>query len=182
MRIKSLLFCLLAVCTISLSSCKQKDGEEDRNYADDFKGTYTMSMTPSISLSAPVLGEMEAPIEPVDGLKCSITGTIKNKAVVTLLKDNTPLFVFNGNCDENGMHLSSYNIAQDNLDLGGEYGEVSLDVTFGSVTVKAPVNGAISWTTSLTGTVGMEVEVTTGVVLPVEAELSGNLNFSGVKQ
>ena len=85
MRIKSLLFCLLAVCTISLSSCKQKDGEEDRNYADDFKGTYTMSMTPSISLSAPVLGEMEAPIEPVDGLKCSITGTIKNKAIVILL-------------------------------------------------------------------------------------------------
>lgn len=175
MKFKSLLVCLLTVCAIALSSC----GKEE-NYAENFIGTYTMTMTPSISMSIAGI-ETETPVEAIDGIKCTIKETTKNSVVVTLLDGNTPIFVFNGNCDETGMHLKTYTINEE-MYLGEEYGDIDMNLTFGSATVAEPVNGKISWTTSLTGTIGMEMEVTPGFTMPIEAELAGNMAFAGTKQ
>ena len=184
MKVKSLFFCLLALFAVTLSSCdKETEKEKEVNYADYFKGTYAMTMTPSISMT--IVGmESETPIESIEVAgKCTITSAVRNKTVVTLYDENgTPMLVFSGNCDENGMHLSSYDIAQEDLYLGEELGNVSMNVTLGSATVAKPSNGVISWSTSLTGTIGMEMEVAPGYSMPIEAELSGNMNFSGTKQ
>lgn len=176
MKIKTLLVSVLAVCAIMLSSCGK-----DKNYADAFEGTYSMVMTPSISVSVAGV-EQETPIEAIEGIKCTIKETVPNTVSVTLMdEDNTPLFIFAGTCDETGMHLKSYTINQE-LDLGEDYGDIDLNITFGSATASEPVNGSIAWTTTLSGTIGMEMEVTPGFSMPVEAELAGNMAFSGIKQ
>lgn len=186
MKVKSLFFCLIAVFAVTLSSC-DKDNNKDKvvvvNYADDFKGTYTMTMKPSISMK--IVGiESETPIESIEvSGKCVIASAIKDKTVVTLYDENdTPMLLFAGTCDNTGMHLSSYDVAQEDLYLGEELGYVSMNITLGSATVAKPTNGVISWATALTGTIGMEKEVAPGFSVPVEAELSGNMNFSGTKQ
>ena len=141
-----------------------------------------MVMTPSISISVAGIGE-EIPMESIDGIKCTIKETALNNVAVTFVdEENIPVFIFTGTCDETGMHLKSFTL-NETLNLGEEMGgDVDLDVTLGSATVAEPVNGNISWKASLSGTIGMEMEVTEGFYMPVEAELSGNMGFSGTKQ
>lgn len=182
MKIKSLLVCMLAVVAISLSSCKK----DDVNYAQDFVGTYSMTLTPSITATVPVPGMGELPIEEeyfesFDGVKCTIKETVSNSVMVTIVVENVPLFNIKGTCDEAGMHLETYKFNQ-TLPTGEELGDLALNISLGSATVAAPTNGKISWTTTLAGTLGMDMEVMPGVVVPIEAELAGNMAFAGTKQ
>lgn len=185
MKIKNLFFCLLAVCVLTFSSCNKEE-----NYAEKFTGTYTMTMTPSISVSVQGMGEIEIPVEATEGIKCVISeAATKNSVAITLYKENNPVFVFNGTCDETGMHIKTFTIDQvmdldQVIDLGEvmDLSEADLDITFGGTTAAEPVDGKISWTNALTGTIGMEVEMAPGYAMPMEAELSGNMAFSGVKQ
>lgn len=184
MKIKSLLVCMLAVVAISLSSCKK----DDVNYAQDFVGTYSMTLTPSITATAtvPVPGMGELPIEEeyfesFDGVKCTIKETVPNSVTVNIGVENVPLFIIKGTCDEAGMHLETYKFNQ-TIPAGEELGNLALNISLGSATVAAPTNGKISWTTTLAGTLGMDMEVMPGVVVPIEAELAGNMAFAGTKQ
>ena len=178
MKIKSLLVCMLAVVAISLSSCKK----DDVNYAENFVGTYSMTLTPSITATVPGMGEL--PIEDFDsfdGVKCTIKETVSNSVTVSIFVENVPLFNIKGTCDEAGMHLETYKFNQ-TIPAGEELGDLALNINLGSATVAAPTNGKISWTTTLSGTLGMDMEVMPGVVVPVEAELAGNMAFAGTKQ
>lgn len=178
MKIKSLLVCMLAVVAISLSSCKK----DDVNYAENFVGTYSMTLTPSITATLPS-GE-ELPIEDFDsfdGVKCTIKETVSNSVTVSIFVENVPLFNIKGTCDEAGMHLDTYKFDQ-TIPAGEELGDLALNISLGSATVAAPTNGKISWTTTLAGTLGMDMEVMPGVVVPIEAELAGNMAFAGTKQ
>lgn len=167
---------VLAICVIMFSSCSK-----EKNYAEAYEGTYAMVMTPSISVSVAGIGQ-ESLIEPIDGIKCTIKETVPNTVTVTLIdEDNTPLFIFTGTCDETGMHLKSYTINQ-SINAGEELGDLDLNLTFGSATASEPVNGSIAWTTTLSGTIGFQMEITEGVTMPIEAELAGNMGFSGTKQ
>lgn len=176
MKIKTLLAVLLAVCVVALSGC----GKDEENYTESFKGTYTMTMTPIISMSVEGI-EVEVPVEAIENVKCTITETSKNNVLVTLLDESSsPILAFSGTCDESGIHLKSYTISE-TVYIDEEYGYADLDLTFGSATVSKPVNGNISWVTSLSGTVGMDWEVTPGYTIPMVAELAGNITFSGTK-
>lgn len=178
MKIKSLLVCMLAVVAISLSSCKK----DDVNYAENFVGTYSMTLTPSITATVPTMGEL--PIEDFDsfdGVKCTIKETVSNSVTVSIFVENVPLFNIKGTCDEAGMHLDTYKFDQI-IPAGEELGDLALNINLGSATVATPTNGKISWTTTLSGTLGMDMEVMPGVVVPVEAELAGNMAFAGTKQ
>ena len=175
MKIKSLLVCMLAVVAISLSSCK-------KNYAENFVGTYSMTLTPSITATVPGMGELPIEdFESFDGVKCTIKETVSNSVTVNIGMENVPLFIIKGTCDEAGMHLDTYKFNQ-TIPAGEELGDLALNINLGSATVAAPTNGKISWTTTLAGTLGMDMEVMPGVVVPIEAELAGNMAFAGTKQ
>ena len=132
---------MLAVVAISLSSCKK----DDVNYAQDFVGTYSMTLTPSITATVPVPGMGELPIEDFDsfdGVKCTIKETVSNSVMVTIVVENVPLFNIKGTCDEAGMHLDTYKFNQ-TIIAGEELGNLALNISLGSATVAAPTNGKI---------------------------------------
>lgn len=45
MKIKTLLVCFLAVCTLSLTSCKK-----NKDYTENFVGSYELTMTPKFGI------------------------------------------------------------------------------------------------------------------------------------
>lgn len=198
MKIKSLLVCMLAVVAISLSSCKK----DDVNYAENFVGTYSMTLTPSITANATAVlsipipgmdGEIDVPkellnniipfedFESFDGVKCTIKETVSNSVTVSIFVENVPLFNIKGTCDEAGMHLDTYKFDQI-IPAGEELGDLDLNISLGSATVAAPTNGKISWTTTLAGTIdGIKTEIY-GVEASIKAQLAGNMAFAGTKQ
>lgn len=168
MKIKSLLVSLLALCVIALSSCS-----EEENYAENYVGTYSMTVVPSITATITIAGieiEQEFPADTIKDVTCTIKETLDNSVTVSTNVMNMPL-VMVGTCDETGMHLKSYTINLDQLDLDMDIPINSL--TLGSTTVNEPVNGKISWTSSISGEITNEMGT-----LPIK----GNLAFSGTKQ
>ena len=170
MKIKTLLVCFLAVATIALSSCgKEKD------YAADFVGNYEVAMSGEISLT---IGEVsqDVPFDTDESYFCSITRVgDDNNVTVTITDGETPFFISNAVCDETGMNLNGMTFEETISDE--EIGEIGVNLSLGSTTVSAPVNGNIYWTSSLTGTVSMNM-----MGFPVESEVEGSLTFAGKKQ
>lgn len=170
MKLKTILVCFLAVCAVSLTSCKKE------NYAEKFVGTYNMSITPSVSIE--IMGQQQqiGGNESIDGLKCTIAQVGETQDVTITITDAEMPIVLNATCDETGMVLKSMTISETIQDAE-ELGEITLDVTVGGATAAVPTNGNITWTSSVTGKIGMNL-----MGMPIESELSGNVKFNGIKQ
>lgn len=184
MKIKTLLVCFLAVCAVSLSSCKK-----DKDYTADFVGNYDLTITPSITME--VMGSEEAlDGEAMEGMTCAIAKTVDNNVSMTIVYTDeetgvpAPVVVLNGKCDETGLNLESKTIVQ-SLELGGltdlGFENMDINVTIGSASISAPVNGVISWTSGINGTIGVEIPTEIGT-MPLDIALNGSLSCVGTKK
>ena len=190
MKIKTLLVCFLAVCAVSLTSCKK-----NKDYTENFVGNYTLTMTPNFELSVesdiPGMEDMldisdMGAIEPIEGVSCNIAKVGDGNDVnvtLSMTEDGkvVPLGVLSGTCDEVGLNLKSMTI---NETISGEItsmGDLSLELTLGSSTIAEPVNGKINWTSGVDGKV--VISIPTGVVdVPVTVVITGIVNFVGTKK
>lgn len=173
MKIKALFVCFLAVSTMLLTGCKKE------NYAEKYVGTYAMTMTPEVTIAG--LGD-EGEVESIDGLTCVISQVGDSQEVTVTI--NTPaeadlesesIFVLNAKCDETGMHLNPMVI---NETIENELlGALDLNVNIAAATAAEPVNGAISWESNVTGTVGFSMEG-----MAMDLDLTGKIKFAGIKK
>lgn len=191
MKIKTLLVCFLAVCTLSLTSCKK-----NKDYTENFVGSYELTMTPNLELSVvsdiPGMEDMLdindiGAIEPIEGVLCNISKVGDDNDVnVTLSYEEdgqiVPIFVLSGTCDEVGLNLKSSTINQAlTVEETGIF-EMNINLTVGSSTIAAPVNGKISWTSGLNGAINLEIPTEMGINVPVSLNITGNLDIVGTKK
>lgn len=177
MRFKTLLVCFLAVCAVSLTSCKKEKNEE--NYAKNFVGSYEMSIIPTLSLE--IMNQQLELIsgQTINGVTCDIA-QVGNSQDVTVSINIPELgmpapFVMNATCSADGMALKDFTMPF-SIPVE-EMGSVDLSLTLGGLTVAAPVNGKISWTSGISGTASLNVGG-----IPVAGGLTGNIIFDGTKK
>lgn len=171
MKIKTLFVCFLAVCAISLSSCK-KEKETATNYAEKFVGTYVMTITPEI---LGMDGSDGVTVEPITGLTCTIENkSTKNEVTVTV---NMPAvdgisipFILDATCDESGMNIREKAI--DTTIPNDLFGEITLSLSLSQAKAALPVDNKINWSAPVTGNITMG-----GFPIPFD----GSLKFEGTK-
>lgn len=198
MKIKTLLVCFLAVCTLSLTSCSKKN----KDYTENFVGNYDLTITPSAlemsvdsDVDIPGLDEMIgeslagdlSDIGTLDGVLCNISkvGNGNDVNVTLSVKEEgqvIPLGVIKGSCDEVSLQLNSMTINQTLSDEMTGIGDVSIKLTLGSSAIQTPVNGKISWTSGLTGSIGMDIPTEMGINIPITLNITGNLDMLGTKK
>lgn len=171
MKIKTLFVCFLAVCAISLSSCKKE--KETPNYAEKFVGTYEMTMTPEIQIP---IGDGSQAVEPITGMTCTIEEkSTKNDVTVTVNMPEVDGFsmpiVFDATCEESGMNIKE---KQMNMNVPLEmFGVLGVDITLAPAHVAVPVDNKIEWSSDATLSLTIE-----GFPL----SLSGVFKFEGTKK
>lgn len=190
MKIKTLFFCFLAVCAISLTSC-----DKNKDYTENFVGSYELTMTPDFELSVvsdiPGIEDMMGigdlvEIDPIEGVSCNISKVGDDNDVNVTLSYNEegeimPLGVFSGTCDETGIHLKSMTYKETLTDDLTEIGDVVIDFTIGGATIAMPVNGKINWTSSVNGSLSLNVP-TEIANIPIKINIEGSLDIVGTKK
>ncbi len=190
MKVRTFLVCFLAVCAVSLTSCK---GNKD--YTEKFVGNYELTLTPNME----IIVESEIPgienllnlgamgsMEPMDDVLCSIEKVGEDNDVkVTLSYEDDgevlPLFAFTGTCDKTGLCLNSLTFSESVVGDMTDMGDVTMEMTIGSSTIEAPVNGKINWTSSVSGVMNLNIS-TELIELPITINITGTIDFVGVKK
>lgn len=190
MKVRTFLICFLAVCAAALTSC---NGNKD--YTENFVGNYELTMTPNFEVAV----ESEIPgIDDMfdfddidatdfsDDVICSIVKVGEDNDVkVTLSYEEdgevVTVFAFTGTCDKTGLCLNSLTFSESVAGDMTDMGDVTIEMTIGSSTIGTPVDGKISWTSSVSGTI--EINILTEVVeLPIAINITGSIDFVGVKK
>mgnify|MGYP003292407771 FL=1 len=153
MKVKGLIYCLLAFCMLALSSC----GPDNEDYTEKVVGEYNIKITPNISVK---YGNSTLPIA---------TETIETTAVVTEKDDEgnvtmqingvngefSELF-FEGYCD--GLGLKLQNNHYDGVFYSPEYGIIYCDIELKNPTVSIYNSRILNWkSTFITGTCGVNI-------------------------
>lgn len=173
MRFKTLLLCFLAVCAVSLTSCKKEKNENNKeDYTKNFVGSYDMTIK-----SIRNIHNLENDQLVVDTINekgmCNIV-QVGDSQNVTLTMD-IPTFVpitfdINGTCNENGIVLNEYNIQ-----YMEEEGALSYVVK--ASTMQLPVDGKITWESEYSGECIIEQ-----LGIPVHIPMDGVFTFEGTKK
>ena len=153
MKVKSLIYCLLAFCVLALSSC----GPENDDYVDKVVGEYNIKITPSISVK---YGNSTLPIA-IEAIETTAVITAKDDAGNVTMQINgvngefSELF-FEGYCDGLGLKLD--NNKYDGVFYSPEYGIIYCDIELKNPTVSIYNSRMLNWkSTFTTGTCGINI-------------------------
>lgn len=186
MKIKTFFICFLAVCAISLSSCKKE------NYAAKFVGNYVTTLTPNLQVL--MFGEVVAETtdeDVIEGVTFNISQVGESQDVnmtftIPEIEESAELpieipnaVILNGTCDETGLHLSGYPLSE-SISIPELGMDIAINVGLGSATIAEPVNNVISWTSSLIGTIGITMPDMPEANM--EATIDGGIKFNATKQ
>ena len=143
---KKLLVCLLALCALTFTSCNPDPEPEPINYADDFVGEYVISVTPSV-----ISEKYGYIVNEYEGLLCKITETYTNNVSVSIYQGSSLVYRVGGSCDVSGMRLGESEFGfslQEYVD--GILVTLKGESELGSVYVKKPIDGTLSWVAPIT--------------------------------
>ena len=169
MKVKSLIYCLLAFCILALSSC----GPENDDYVDKVVGEYNVKITPNISVK---YGNSTLTIK---------TEAIVTTAVVTAKDDvgNIKMQIdgvngemgemfFEGYCDGLGLKLQNYHY--DGVFYSPEYGMIYCDIDLKNPTISIYNSRTLTWNSTITsGTCEVNISGLGGETYAV----SGSIQF-----
>ncbi len=127
---RKILVCMIALATLACTACK-------KNPAEEFEGEYTVTGTAHATYSVPLIGEQTMEQE-LDTMDCTIALSGDDGDVIVTMGGTSTT----GTVDEDGMHLQP---AQTEVEVMN----IPIDVTFTFPTIKAPVDGKTSWTSTL---------------------------------
>lgn len=167
---KKLLVCLLALCALTFTSCNPDP--EPINYADDFVGEYVISVTPSVMSE-----EYGYIVNEYDGLLCKITETYTNNVSISIYQGSTLVYVVGGTCDVDGMRLgeSVFGFSlQEYVD--GILVTLEGESELGSVYVKKPIDGTLSWVAPITSA---NIEIIIENIKVDAGTVTGSVAFEG---
>ena len=153
MKVKSLIYCLLAFCMLALSSC----GPENDDYVDKVVGEYNIKITPNISVK---YGNSTLPIT-IETIETTAVVTEKDDAGNVTMQINgvngeiSEMF-FEGYCDGLGLKLQDYHY--DGVFYSPEYGMIYCDIELKNPTVSIYNSRMLNWkSTFTTGTCGINI-------------------------
>lgn len=131
---KKIALCLVAMALLACTACK-------KNPAEEFEGNYSVATTVHLTYNLPVVGDQTYDND---------MGT--QDATVALDGDDGGVIVTidqmtaKGTVDEEGMHLNPSTATME-VDVLGM--AIPVEVTFKYPTIKAPVNGKMTWKSDL---------------------------------
>jgi len=134
---KRLLICFLAVGALALTSC-------NKNYAEDFVGTYNSIQTMNVTVTCTVMGQTDTETE-IDTVRDTIVIALAGDDGGVTLTNPMGEGVIKGTVDKNGLHIDNQTITESDED--GTY-----SITFAFPIIEAPQNGKLAWTSDITGT------------------------------
>ncbi len=153
MKVKSLIYCLLAFCVLTLSSC----GPDNEDYVDKVVGEYNIKITPNISVK---YGNSILPIS-TEVIETTAVITAKDDAGNVTMQINgvngefSELF-FEGYCD--GLGLKFENVNYNGVLYSSEYGMMYCDIELKSPTISIYNSRNLNWkSTFTTGTCGINI-------------------------
>ena len=132
---------MFALCALTFTSCNPDP--EPINYADDFVGEYTYSISAAWGFADQLV---EGYI--CDGLLCKIEETYSNNVVLKMYQGSALVCVINGYCDQSGMYIKDFefNYSYIYTQNGSE-----VKALFDLILAGAKVNGNsnLSWTSAI---------------------------------
>ena len=153
MKVKSLIYCLLAFCMLALSSC----GPENDDYVDKVVGEYNIKITPNITVK---FGNNTLPIKTETVVTTAVVAEKDDAGNVTMQIDGVNGEVgemfFEGYCDGLGLKLQDYHY--DGIFYSPEYGIIYCDIELKNPTVSIYNSKMLNWkSTFTTGTCGINI-------------------------
>lgn len=145
MKVKGLIYCLLAFCMLALSSC----GPDNTDYTEKVVGEYNIKITPNISVK---YGNSILPIA-TEVIETTAVITAKDDAGNVTMQINgingefSELF-FEGYCD--GLGLKFENVNYDGVLYSPEYGMIYCDIELKSPTVSIYNSRILNWKSTIT--------------------------------
>ena len=131
---KKIVLCIVAMALLACTACK-------KNPAEEFEGNYSVTTTVHLSYNLPVVGDQNYDRDMgTQDATIALDGDEGN-VIVTL--DN---MTATGYVDEDGMHLNASKTTME-VDVLGV--AIPVEVNFTYPTIKAPVNGKMSWKSDL---------------------------------
>lgn len=161
---KNLIICLVAACGLMFGSCKKT------NYAEDFVGNYNVTITPTLTVTIPVLGNQAVPMDPIT-TTCTIALNGDDGDVTATMNGQT----FKGTADKDGLQLDP-NSYSGTIASMGSYTDVHYTVNFTHPVIKVPTNGTMSWNAPTTGTATVTISGQS-----VDLNLTGTTAFVATK-
>ena len=123
MKLKNVIYCLLAFCMLALSSC----GPENDDYVDKVVGEYNIRITPNITVK---FGNNTLPIKTETVVTTAVVAEKDDAGNVTMQIDGVNGEVgemfFEGYCDGLGLKLQDYHY--DGIFYSPEYGIIYCDI------------------------------------------------------
>lgn len=169
MKFRNLIYCLLVLCLLALSSC----GPDNGDYANKALGDYNVKITPSLSFKFDGNSLPPTTFEVIETTG-SITKndeegnvTIKINGVNGYISD----IEIHAYCSGLGMKMddSSYNGTLNN----GEYGMISCDMKLDNPTASISNAKIFNWNSSVSGQCDVNY-----IGLDMKCDVSGSINFN----
>ncbi len=160
---KNFILCLVAFCAVLFTGCKED------NPAEAYVGSYNLTVTPHLTVTAPMIGTIELPTAPYT-VSCTIAlDGDEGKVIATtdLTED-----LMHGVATEEGLQFDPINASMTyHLDDFGDFSFTGV-VTFPLVTFPDGVNA--TWESTVTGTATLST-------LPVAVPTTGTATFHATK-
>lgn len=145
MKVKNVIYCLLAFCMLTLSSC----GPENDDYVDKVVGDYNIRITPNITVK---FGNNTLPIKTETVVTTAVVAEKDDAGNVTMQIDGVNGEVgemfFEGYCDGLGLKLQDYHY--DGIFYSPEYGIIYCDIKIKNPTISIYNSKTLTWNSTIT--------------------------------
>lgn len=162
-RLPLILTIATTVCLL-LASCG-KDTVTEKNYADDFVGTYSVAYYPDVAATLPVIGERELHLGPI-GATAQIVKDGDYGDVLLIMNGDTTA----GICYKRGLKLEAQTDIR-TLNLASL--SISYVFLLSHPVITAPQNNVMQWTAATQGSITM---------LGYTGTVEGTTRFTATKQ
>ena len=173
MKSKGIIFCLLALCIMTLMSCEK----EKTDYTEKVVGDYNIKITPYLNAK---FGNSAVPLiaETIE-TTCHITKIDEDGYVVMKIDGVNGMIndmTFTAYCDGLGMKLN--NNEYEGLIYTSEYGMIQCDVELKNPTVSIYNSRMLSWESSVTG----ECEINISGLDDIDCDVTGEFQFEATSK